>query len=82
MNTPIGSHAFCWRGYVIAVTAGPAMRVLHPRSTKEKGITAGIRKGNGWDDPETDEADKGDERALLSAFVAIVAIWAAAFLLT
>ena len=32
-------------------------------------------------DPEPDKADKEDERALLSAFVAIVATWAAAFLL-
>jgi hypothetical protein len=31
---------------------------------------------------EADKADKEDARALLSAFVAIIAIWAAAFLLT
>ena len=43
---------------------------------------ASIRKRNDWDDPEADEADKCDEQALLSAFVAIVVIWGAAFLLT
>ena len=31
---------------------------------------------------EADKADKEDARALLSAFVAIIAIWAAAFLLS
>ena len=61
------------------------MRVLHPRSTGEKGIMsvmASIRKRNDWDDPEANKADKEDDLALLSAFVAIVLIWGAAFLLT
>jgi hypothetical protein len=40
---------------------------------------ASIRRRNGWDDPEADKADKEDERALLPAFVVIIAIWAAAF---
>jgi len=52
-----------------------------PDQQLEKGIMTGIRRRNGWDDPEADKADKEDERALLSAFVAIIAIWAAAFLL-
>jgi hypothetical protein len=43
---------------------------------------ASIRKRDGWYDPESDKADKEDERALLSAFVAIIAICAVAFLLT
>jgi hypothetical protein len=41
-----------------------------------------IRRRYRWDDPEADKADKEDERALLSAFVVIIAIWAAAFVLT
>jgi hypothetical protein len=43
---------------------------------------ASIHKRNDWDDPDGDKADKEDERALLLAFVAIIAIWGAAFLLT
>jgi hypothetical protein len=43
---------------------------------------ASIRKRNDWDDPEAYKADEEDEPALLSAFVAIVAIWVAAFPLT
>jgi hypothetical protein len=45
-------------------------------------IMASIRKRNDWDDLEVDKADKEDEWALLSAFVAIVLIWGAALLLT
>jgi hypothetical protein len=41
-----------------------------------------IRIRNGWDDPEANKADKEDELALLLAFVAMIAIWAAAFVLT
>jgi hypothetical protein len=44
-------------------------------------VMASIRKRNDWDDPEANKADKEDDLALLSAFVAIVLIWAAAFLL-
>jgi hypothetical protein len=43
---------------------------------------ASIHKRNDWGDPEADKADKSDEQALLSAFVAIVVLWGAAFLLT
>jgi hypothetical protein len=43
---------------------------------------ASIRKRNWWDDLEADKADKEDKWALLSAFVAIVVIWGAAFVLT
>jgi len=57
------------------------MRVLRPMN-KGEGIMASIRKHNDWDDPEANKADKEDERALLSAFVVIVVIWGAAFLLT
>jgi hypothetical protein len=56
-----------------------------PQSTGEKGIMrvmASIRKHYDWDDPEANEADKSDDLALLSALLAIVVIWGAAFLLT
>ena len=43
---------------------------------------AHIRERNDWDNPEADKADKEDERALLLAIVAIITIWAAAFVLT
>jgi hypothetical protein len=67
---------------VIAVTAGPPMRVLNPNPNQQgKGIMASIRKRNDWDDPEAEKADKEDERVLLSAFAAIIVIWGAAFLL-
>jgi len=72
------------RSFVEALAIVLAVSVLS-LSTGEKGIMsvmASIRKRNDWDDPEANKADKEDDLALLSAFVAIVLIWGAAFLLT
>jgi hypothetical protein len=47
----------------------------------EKGIMASIRAYDGWVD-DAYLLDKRDEPALLSAFVAIITVWATALLLT
>jgi hypothetical protein len=47
--------------------------------SKEKRIMTSIRTYRGWWD--TSLFDERNERALLSAFVAATAVWAAAFLL-
>ena len=71
------------RSFVEALAIVLAVSVLS-LSTGEKGIMrvmASIRKHYDWDDPEANEADKSDDLALLSALLAIVVIWGAAFLL-
>jgi hypothetical protein len=53
--------------------------VASTQFSKEKGIMASIRTYRGWWD--TSPLDERNERALLSAFVAAIAVWATAFLL-
>jgi hypothetical protein len=70
------ADAGCDRGH--STTAGAC--TTRP-TTLEKGAMASIAKRNDWHDPEADKADKEDQQALLSAFVVIIAICGAAFLL-
>jgi hypothetical protein len=49
------------------------------RVSKEKGVMASIRTSRGW--WNTSPFDEKNERALLSAFVAAIVVWATAFLL-
>ena len=62
---------------MIAVTAvADCLRYQH---NEEEGAMANIRAYEGWWD--TSLIDERNERGLLSAFVAVIAVWAAAVLL-
>ena len=61
---------------MIAVTAvADCLRYQH---NEEEGAMANIRAYEGWWD--TSLVDERNERALLSAFVAVIAVWATAVL--
>ena len=75
---PLKVREECAKAWVIQITV-MAMRICYAYP-KEDGAMANIHSYEGWWDLSL--IDDRNERALLSAFVAVVAVWATVVLLT